>query len=217
MLVVAGRRADGAVLWRLAGAEDSFKFGFLTETIWNPVTDQFGALAPLYGTVITSLIAMLLAVPRGLRHRRVPDRDLPAVAARPDCHLHRAAGCGAQHRVRHLGPVRAGAGPAAHVQPWLIDVLGDLPVIGKLFRGPPFGIGLLTAGFVLAVMVLPFITSVMREVFLVDAALAEGSRLRSGRHAVGSHLGRGAAQLARRRRRRHHARDSGVRSARPWR
>src|SRR6202451_3594718 len=52
------------------------------------------------------------------------------------------------------------------VQPWLIDVLGDVPVIGKLFRGPPYGIGLLTAGFVLAVMVLPFITSVMREVFL---------------------------------------------------
>jgi phosphate transport system permease protein len=53
-----------------------------------------------------------------------------------------------------------------HIQPWLIDAFGDLPLIGKLFRGPPFGIGLLTAGFVLAVMVLPFITSVMREVFL---------------------------------------------------
>jgi phosphate transport system permease protein len=52
------------------------------------------------------------------------------------------------------------------VQPWLIDTLGDIPAIGKLFRGPPYGIGLLTAGFVLAVMVLPFITSVMREVFL---------------------------------------------------
>jgi len=52
------------------------------------------------------------------------------------------------------------------VQPWLIDTLGDMAVIGRLFRGPPFGIGLLTAGFVLAVMVLPFITSVTREVFL---------------------------------------------------
>jgi phosphate transport system permease protein len=52
------------------------------------------------------------------------------------------------------------------IQPFLIDTLGDLPAIGKLFRGPPYGIGLLTAGFVLAVMVLPFITSVMREVFL---------------------------------------------------
>src|SRR5450631_3972109 len=91
----------------------TFKFGFLTHEIWNPVTDQFGALAPLYGTVITSLIAMLIAVPLAFGI---------AVFLTETCPL------------------------------WL--------------RGPPFGIGLMTAGLVLAVMVLPFITSVMREVFL---------------------------------------------------
>ena len=92
------------------------------------------------------------------------------------------------------------------MQPWLIDTLGDLPGVGKLFRGPPFGIGLMTAGLVLAVMVLPFITSVMREVFLATP--------RSLKEAA---YGLGATQWevvwdvvlpnsTRRRHRRHHAR-----------
>jgi phosphate transport system permease protein len=63
-----------------------------------------------------------------------------------------------------------------YVQPWLIDHLGPLPLIGSLFQGPPFGIGLLTAGLVLAIMVLPFISSVMREVFaLTPRSLKEAA------------------------------------------
>ena len=92
----------------------TFKFGFLTREVWNPVTDQFGALAALYGTVITSLIAMLIAVPLAFGIAGVSDRDLSDVAARTDFHLHRAAGGGAEHCVWHLGTVRTCAGAATH-------------------------------------------------------------------------------------------------------
>ena len=144
----------------------TFRFGFLTHEIWNPVTDQFGALAPLYGTVITSLIAMLIAVPLAfgiavfltetcpLWLRGPISSAIELLAAVPSI-------------VFGIWGLFVLAPLLQHsVQPWLIDTLGDLPWIGKLFRGPPYGIGLMTAGFVLAVMVLPFITSVMREVFL---------------------------------------------------
>jgi phosphate transport system permease protein len=144
----------------------TFRFGFLTSTIWNPVTERFGAFAAIYGTVVTSLIALLLAVPVAfgiavfltetcpMRLRTPIATCIELLAAVPSIVF-------GIWGLFVLAPVLQHT-----VQPWLIDVLGDVPVIGKLFRGPPYGIGLLTAGFVLAVMVLPFITSVMREVFL---------------------------------------------------
>jgi phosphate transport system permease protein len=144
----------------------TFRFGFLTNTIWNPVTEQFGAFAALYGTVITSLIAMILAVPVAFGIAVFLTETCPLWLRTPigTCIELLAA---VPSIVFGLWGLFVLAPVLQHsVQPWLIAVLGDLPVIGKLFRGPPFGIGLLTAGFVLAVMVLPFITSVMREVFL---------------------------------------------------
>jgi phosphate transport system permease protein len=144
----------------------TFRFGFLTETVWNPVTERFGALAALYGTVVTSLIAMILSIPVAFGI---------AVFLTETCPLWLRAPIGTCIELLAAVPsivfgiwgLFVLAPVLQHsVQPWLIDALGDLPLIGKLFRGPPFGIGLLTAGFVLGVMVLPFITSVMREVFL---------------------------------------------------
>ena len=90
-----------------------FGFGFLVTESWNPVTEKFGALAPIYGTLVTSLIAMLIAVPVGLVHRDVPDRVVPDVAAASDRHRHRTARRHPQHHLRHLGPVRVRAVPAA--------------------------------------------------------------------------------------------------------
>jgi phosphate transport system permease protein len=144
----------------------TFRFGFLTTTIWNPVTEQFGALAPLYGTVITSLLAMLLAVPLAFGIAIFLTETCPLWLRSPiaTCIELLAA---VPSIVFGIWGLFVLAPVLQHtVQPWLIDTLGDVPAIGKLFRGPPYGIGLMTAGFVLAVMVLPFITSVMREIFL---------------------------------------------------
>jgi phosphate transport system permease protein len=155
-----------ALLYGSWPALKTFRFGFLTSTIWNPVTDQFGALAPLYGTVITSLIAMLLAVPLAFGIAVFLTETCPMWLRSPisTCIELLAA---VPSIVFGIWGLFVLAPVLQHtVQPWLIDTLGDIPAIGKLFRGPPYGIGLLTAGFVLAVMVLPFITSVMREVFL---------------------------------------------------
>src|SRR5690606_38656105 len=68
-----------------------------------------------------------------------------------------------------------------HVTPWLQDNVGPIPYLGALFRGPPLGIGMLTAGIVLAIMIIPFISSVMREVFLTVP-----TRLKESAYALGA-------------------------------
>jgi phosphate transport system permease protein len=143
----------------------TFKWEFLYTETWNPVREKFGALAPLYGTVVTSIIAMLIAVPISFgvavfltetcpRWLRTPiSIGIELLAAIPSIVF-------GIWGLFILGPVLQHS-----VQPWLIDNLGPLPIIGALFQGPPYGIGLFTAGVVLSIMVLPFITAVMREVF----------------------------------------------------
>jgi phosphate transport system permease protein len=142
-----------------------FKLGFLTRELWNPVTDEFGALAPIYGTLMTSLIAMLLAVPIGFgvaifltelcprRLRRSVGVAIELLAAVPSIIF-------GIWGLFVLAPILQ-----RHLQPWLIEHIGPAPALGRLFQGPPFGIGVLTAGLVLAIMVLPFIAAVMRDVF----------------------------------------------------
>lgn len=142
-----------------------FKLAFLTREIWNPVTDEFGALAPIYGTLMTSLIAMLVAVPIGFGIaifltelcpgwlRRPVGVAIELLAAVPSIIF-------GIWGLFVLAPILQ-----RHVQPWLIEHVGPVPGIGRLFQGPPFGIGVLSAGLVLAIMVLPFIAAVMRDVF----------------------------------------------------
>jgi phosphate transport system permease protein len=142
-----------------------FKFAFLTREIWNPVTDEYGALAPVYGTLVTSLLAMLIAIPISFGIAIFLTELSPAWLKRP-------VGVAVELLAAVpsiifgiwglfvLAPILQ-----RHVQPWLIEWIGPLPLIGKLFQGPPFGIGVLTASVVLAIMVLPFISAVMRDVF----------------------------------------------------
>jgi phosphate transport system permease protein len=142
-----------------------FKWAFVTGERWNPVTDTYGALTPLYGTIVTSVIALVIAVPLSfgiavflteicpLWLRGPISTAIELLASVPSI-VYGIWG------LFVLAPILQHS-----VQPWLIDHLGPLPVVGRLFQGPPFGIGLLTAGLVLAIMVLPFVTSVMREVF----------------------------------------------------
>ncbi len=143
----------------------TFKFAFLTREVWDPVSGQFGALAPLYGTVITSLIAMLLAVPFSFGAAIFLTETCPLWLRTPIATSIELL-AGVPSIVYGLWGLFLFAPLLQQtLQPWLIAHLGPLPGIGRLFQGPPFGIGLLTAGLVLSIMVLPFITAVMREVF----------------------------------------------------
>lgn len=142
-----------------------FKLGFLTREVWNPVTDQFGALAAVYGTVITSLIALLVAIPVGFGIAIFLTELAPAWLKRPVGVAIELLAAVPSIIYGIWGLFVLSPILQRHVQPWMIDTLGPLPVIGRLFQGPPFGIGVLTAGLVLAIMVIPFISAVTRDVF----------------------------------------------------
>ena len=143
----------------------AFGFEFFTSESWNPVTEKFGALPAIYGTIITSAIAMLIGVPVSFgiaiflteicpdRLRRTISTAIELLAGIPSI-IYGIWG------LFVFAPFLQ-----AHLQPLLIDTFANVPVLNQLFAGPPYGIGLLTAGLILAIMVLPFITSITREVF----------------------------------------------------
>jgi phosphate transport system permease protein len=142
-----------------------FGLSFLFSQSWNPVTEKFGALAPVYGTIVTSVIAMAIAVPIGL---------LIAVFLTELCPLWLRRPIGiAIELLAGIPSIIYGIWGLfifapflqAHVQPFLISVFGPVPVLSTLFAGPPYGIGTLTASLILAIMVLPFVTSITRDVF----------------------------------------------------
>jgi phosphate transport system permease protein len=142
-----------------------FGIGFLFEEIWNPVTEKFGALAPIYGTLMTSLIAMLIAVPVGLLIAMFLTELCPQALRRPiGICIELLAGI--PSIIYGIWGLFVFAPFLQQtLQPFLIATLGDVPGIGGLFAGPPYGIGMLTAGLILAIMVLPFVTSISRDVF----------------------------------------------------
>ena len=153
-----------------------YGFSFLTTEAWNPVTEKFGAMAPLYGTVVTSFIAMLLAVPVSFGVAIFLTETCPAWLRRPVGTAIELLAAIPSIVFGIWGLFVLAPLLQRHLQPWLIDHLGPLPFIGVLFQGPPYGIGLLTAGLVLAIMVLPFVSSVMREVFsLTPMSLREAA------------------------------------------
>ena len=159
----------GGILVSLAGgswpALSRLGLGFFASTSWNPVTEKFGAVAPIYGTLVTSFIALLFGVPISLGIVIVLTELAPQWLRRP-------IGTAIELLAAIPSIIYGMWGLfvfvpifKAHVQPWLGANLGSLPVIGALFDGPPFGVGMLTAGLILAIMVLPFISAVMRDVF----------------------------------------------------
>ena len=124
-----------------------------------------GALGPLYGTLLTSFIAMLIAVPVGIGIAIFLTELCPKMLRRPIAIAIELL-AGIPSIIYGIWGLFVFA-PflQKHVQPFLIDTLGNVPGIGSVFEGPPYGIGMLTAGFILAIMVLPFITSISRDVF----------------------------------------------------
>ena len=180
------------VLFTLAGAALSMLLGgrsvlasqgwdFFFSTDWNPVENKFGALVPIYGTIVTALIAMLIAVPISFgiaffltevapRWLRAPVGTAIELLAGIPSIIYGMWG------FFILMPVMRES-----IVPWLNDNIGPLPIIGPLFQGPPIGAGMLASGLVLAIMVIPFISSVMREVFLTVPG-----RLKESAYALGS-------------------------------
>jgi phosphate transport system permease protein len=142
-----------------------FKLHFLTSAVWNPVTDEYGALAAVYGTLVTSFIALLIAIPVSFGIAIFLTELAPAWLKRPVGIAIELLAAVPSIIFGIWGLFVLAPILQRHVQPWLIDTIGPLPLVGELFRGPPFGIGVLTAGVVLAVMVIPFISAVMRDVF----------------------------------------------------
>lgn len=143
----------------------AFGFSFLYEETWNPVTEKFGAIAPIYGTIMTSLIAMLIAVPVGLFIALFLTELCPMWLRRPiGVAIELLAGI-PSIIYGIWGLFVFAPFLQQYVQPFLISVFGNVPVLSTLFEGPPYGIGVLTAGLILAIMVLPFITSISRDVF----------------------------------------------------
>ena len=146
-------------------ALNTFGISFLYDESWNPVTEKFGAIAPVYGTVVTSIIAMLIAVPVGLFIALFLTELCPMWLRRPiGVAIELLAGI-PSIIYGIWGLFVFAPFLQQYVQPFLIAVFGNVPVLSNLFAGPPYGIGILTAGLILAIMVLPFITSISRDVF----------------------------------------------------
>ncbi|MER8525197.1 phosphate ABC transporter permease subunit PstC [Mesorhizobium sp. M0663] len=175
VLVILG----GVAISLFAGswqALSSFGFSFLTTESWNPVTEKFGALAPIYGTLVTAAIAILIAVPIGIGIAVF----LTELCPRP---LRRPIGI-AVELLAGIPSIIYGIwglfvfAPFLQtaIQPFIINVFHGVPGLSSLFAGPPYGIGLLTSALILAIMVLPFITSITKDVFdTVPAVLKESA------------------------------------------
>jgi phosphate transport system permease protein len=161
------------------GAAPAFKefgLGFISRVEWDPVEDKFGALIAIWGTVATSLIALLVAFPISFGIALFLTEICPAPLRRPmGTAVELLAGVPSiiygMWGLFVFAPLFAD-----HVQPFLKETIGQVPLIGQLFQGPTMGIGILTAGLILAVMIIPFISSVMRDVFeTVPAVLKESA------------------------------------------
>src|SRR5437667_2856745 len=158
----------GVIVSLISGALpalEHFGFGFLVAEARNPVTEKIGALAPIYGTLITSAIAMLIGIPVAFGVALFITELCPRWLKRPLSTMIELLAAIPSIIYGVWGLFVLAPFVQEHVEPLLIDTLGAIPGIGLLFAGPPLGIGVLTAGFILSIMVLPFISSIMRDVF----------------------------------------------------
>jgi len=158
------------------------KFGvsFLTTESWNPVTETFGAVVPVYGTLVTSAIAMLLGVPVSFGIALFISQLCPAGLKRPLATAIELLAAIPSIIYGMWGLFVLAPLLSQNFQPWITDHLGSWPVVGTLFQGPPMGIGMFTAGLILAIMVIPFISAVMRDVFETVPALLKESAYAMG-------------------------------------
>jgi phosphate transport system permease protein len=155
---------------------EKYGLGFLFSADWDPVQERFGAVVPIYGTVVTSVIAMAIGIPVSFGIALFLTELSPAWLKRP-------LGTAIELLAAIPSIIYGMWGLFVfvpvfqeHLQPALVDSLGSIPGLGRLFEGPPLGIGMLTAGLILSIMVVPFIAAVMRDVFeLVPPLLKESA------------------------------------------
>ncbi|MDR3487934.1 MAG: phosphate ABC transporter permease subunit PstC [Bradyrhizobium sp.] len=164
VLIILG----GVILALLLGslpAFETFGLGFLTNQAWNPVTEKFGGFAAIMGTLTTAVIAMAIAVPVGLGIAVFLTEVCPAWLRQP-IGIAVELLAGIPSIIYGIWGLFVFA-PflQTHVQPGLISLFRNVPILSSIFAGPPYGIGTLTAGFILSIMVLPFISSISRDVF----------------------------------------------------
>ena len=152
-----------------------FGISFLWRSEWDPVQDHYGGLAMIYGTLATSFIALLIAVPVSFGIALFLTEMSPSWLKRPlGVAIELLAGVPSivygMWGLTVFGPILA-----TYVEQPLQTMFGNVPVLGTLFSGPPVGIGILAAGIILAIMIIPFIASVMRDVFEVTPPMLKES------------------------------------------
>lgn len=163
------------LLWGSQQAFATFGIEFLTRAIWNPVTQQYGAVSAVLGTLVTSLIGIVIAIPLAfgsayalseiipIRISRIVTPIIQLLAAVPSIIF-------GMWGFFFIVPLMA-----RYVQPFLKHNFGHIPILSALFSGPPFGVGLFTGGLILAVMITPFIAAVMQNAFQNTPALLKES------------------------------------------
>ncbi|RMF74488.1 MAG: phosphate ABC transporter permease subunit PstC [Alphaproteobacteria bacterium] len=164
----------GTIVMLIKGAQPAFsRFGFwtfLTTAEWNPVTEIFGGLSPTVGTLVTSAIALIIGLPVSFGIAVFVTQMAPVWLKRPISMAIELLAAIPSIIYGMWGLFVFAPFFADHIQPVLTATLGEVPLIGPLFQGPPIGVSVFTAGIVLAIMIIPFIASVMREVFEITPA-----------------------------------------------
>lgn len=154
----------------------TFGFSFFFSEKWDVVNNQYGALVPIVGTLVTSVIAILIGVPVSFGIAIFITLMAPAFLKKPIGIAIELLAAVPSIIYGMWGLFYFAPWFSNTVQPFLTDTLGNLPLIGQFFQGPPIGVSIFTAGFILAIMIIPFIASVMRDMFeVVPKALKESA------------------------------------------
>jgi phosphate transport system permease protein len=162
-------------------AIEKYGLGFLTSTVWDPVNNEYGGLVMIYGTLATSVIALLIAVPVSFGIALFLTELSPAWLKRPLGTAIELLAAVPSIVYGMWGLLVFGPILATYVQQPLQSLFDGVPFLGALVSGPPVGIGILSAGIILAIMIIPFIASVMRDVFEVTPPM-----LKESAYALGS-------------------------------
>ena len=162
-------------------AIEKYGLGFLASSVWDPVSSEFGGLVMIYGTISTSLIALIIAVPVSFGIALFLTELSPRWLKRPLGTAIELLAAVPSIVYGMWGLLVFGPILATFVQQPLQAWFADVPYLGALVSGPPVGIGILSAGIILAIMIIPFIAAVMRDVFDVTPPM-----LKESAYALGS-------------------------------